>query len=247
MFDLIFKQSCMFNLIYFIMSNYTTYYSSQDSFYVAVDCIILGFHEGEIRLLVHNREMEPAIGGMSLVGGFVKRSESVTDAATRILTSLTGLEDIFMEQVGVYGEINRDPGERVISCAYYALIDISSHDNSFLQQRNAYWVNIAHTNELIFDHAQMLNDALNILRRKAAFQPIGFNLLPEKFTLTHLQTLYEAIYNQQLDKRNFRKRMLGFDFLEKLNEVDKSGSKKGAYYYQFKKDKIHLLNADYGF
>lgn len=229
------------------MANYSTYYSEQDTFFVAVDCIILGFDEGEIRLLVHNREMEPAIGGMSLVGGFVKRSESVNEAATRILRSLTGLEDIFMEQVGVYGELDRDPGERVISCAYYALIDLSSHDNSLLQQRNAYWVNIAHTSELIFDHAQMLNDALNILRRKAAFQPIGFNLLPDKFTLTHLQTLYEAIYNQQLDKRNFRKRMLGFDFLEKLDEIDKSSSKKGAFYYQFRKDKIHLLNAEYGF
>jgi len=229
------------------MSGYSAFYSGQDRFYVAVDCIILGFQDDEIRLLVHNREMEPTIGGMSLVGGFVKNTESVNEAAARVLRSLTGLEDIFMEQVGVYGEIERDPGERVISCAYYALIDISSHDNSLLQKRNAYWVNISRSNELIFDHPQMVNDALNILRRKAAFQPIGFNLLPDKFTLTHLQVLYEAIYNQQLDKRNFRKRMLGFGFLEKLDEVDKSGSKKGAFYYQFRKDKIHLLNADYGF
>lgn len=229
------------------MSVFSAFYSEQDRFYVAVDCIILGFQDDEIRLLVHNREMEPTIGGMSLVGGFVKCTESVNEAAVRVLHSLTGLEDIFMEQVGVYGEIERDPGERVISCAYYALIDISSHDDSLLQKRNAYWVNIARSSELIFDHTQMVTDALNILRRKAAFQPIGFNLLPDKFTLTQLQILYEAIYNHTLDKRNFRKRMLGFGFLEKLDEIDKSGSKKGAYYYQFRKDKIHLLNADYGF
>jgi ADP-ribose pyrophosphatase YjhB (NUDIX family) len=229
------------------MSPYSSFYSSQDSFLVAVDCIILGFHSNEIRLLVHNREMEPALGGLSLMGGFVQKSESVNDAAIRVLTSLTGLENIFMEQVGVYGDIDRDPGERVISCVYYALIDISNYDASLLEERRAYWVNINRANELIFDHAQMVSDATNILRRKAAIQAIGFNLLPEKFTLTNLQTLYEAIYDHSLDKRNFRKRMLGFNFLEKLDEIDKSGSKKGAYYYRFREDKIHLLNADYGF
>lgn len=230
-----------------MINNITNYYSKQDSFLVAVDCIILGFQNNKIRLLVHNREMEPALGGLSLMGGFVQKSESVNDAAIRVLTSLTGLENIFMEQVGVYGDIDRDPGERVISCVYYALIDISNYDASLLEERKAHWVNINRANELIFDHAQMVSDAINILRRKAAIQPIGFNLLPEKFTLTNLQTLYEAIYDHSLDKRNFRKRMLGFNFLEKLDEIDKSGSKKGAYYYRFREDKIHLLNADYGF
>ncbi len=226
------------------MSNY---YEQQDSFLVAVDCIILGFQDNEIKLLVHNRELEPARGGLSLMGGFVQKKESLNNAAIRVLTNLTGLENIFMEQVGVYGDVNRDPGERVISCAFYALIDESAQDDSLLKIHNAYWVNINQSDRLIFDHSQMVSDALQILRRKAAVQPIGLNLLSDKFTMTQLQALYEAIYGESLDKRNFRKKMMSFDFLQKLNEVDKSGSKKGAYYYKFKEDKIHLLNADYGF
>jgi 8-oxo-dGTP diphosphatase len=210
------------------------FYSSQDSHLVAVDCIILGFQENQIRLLVHPRAMEPAKGGLSLMGGFVRSNESLEEAAIRVLTDLTGLENIYMEQVGMYGAVNRDPGRRVISCAYYALINIDTSDQTLLSNHNASWMNIHQASELIFDHAQMVTDALGILRRKAAIEPIGLNLLPGKFTLTHLQSLYEAIYDQPLDKRNFRKRMLGFDFLEKMDEVDKSGSKKGAFYYKLK-------------
>ena len=191
--------------------------------------------------------MEPEKGGLSLMGGFVRQNESLDDAAIRVLTNLTGLENIFMEQVGMYGEINRDPGERVISCAYYALIDASVQDETLLKKHNAYWVNIKSAEELIFDHEIMVTDTLKILRRKAAIQPIGFNLLPEKFTLTQLQLLYEAIYAQQLDKRNFRKKMVALDFLEKLNEIDKSGSKKGAYYYKFKDDKNSIDISNYTF
>lgn len=223
------------------------YYRSQHAFLVAVDCIILGFRDNEISLLVHNREMEPAQGGVSLMGGFVREKESVNEAATRVLTDLTGLENIFMEQVGVYGEVERDPGERVISCAYYALIDINAQDESLLTKHKAYWMNISEHESLIFDHGQMLKDALAILRRKASVQPIGFNLLPEKFTLTQLQALYEAIYSHPLDKRNFRKKMLGLDFLDKTNEVDKSGSKKGAFYYQFRLKDEELKETNYGF
>lgn len=229
------------------MSPNSNFYHLQDAFLVAVDCIILGFKDNEMQLLVHNREMEPALGGLSLMGGFVRKGESLNNAAIRVLTNLTGLENIFMEQVGIYGELERDPGERVISCVYYALIDVSLQDNSLLEKHHAYWVNIQRSAELIFDHALMVNDALNILRRKASTQPIGFNLLSEKFTLTHLQNLYEAIYGQNLDKRNFRKKMMSFGFLEKLDEVDKTGSKKGAFFYKFKEDSLHLMNSDYGF
>ncbi len=216
------------------MTQNSTYYNSQDSFLVAVDCIILGFKDNEISLLVHHRAMEPEKGGLSLMGGFVKRNESVNQSAISVLSTLTGLENIFMEQVGVYGEINRDPGARVISCVFYALIDISVHNELLLKEHNAFWVNVSRASELIFDHLQMVNDALHILRNKADVQPIGFNLMPEKFTIPQLQSLYEAIYDQPLDKRNFRKKIQTMDFLEKLKEVDKSGSKKGAFYYKFK-------------
>ncbi len=216
------------------MKQTSNYYSSQDSFLVAVDCIILGFKDNEISLLVHHRAMDPEKGGLSLMGGFVKENESVNQSASSVLSNLTGLENIFMEHVGIYGEINRDPGARVVSCAFYALIDISAHDESLLVQNNAFWVNINKSSELIFDHPQMVEDALKILRNKAAVQPIGFNLMPDKFTLPQLQMFYEAIYDQPLDKRNFRKKMQSMDFLVKLKEVDKSSSKKGAFYYRFK-------------
>jgi ADP-ribose pyrophosphatase YjhB (NUDIX family) len=226
------------------MSPHSNFYNQQDSFHVAVDCIILGFKDNDIKLLVHNRELEPARGGLSLMGGFVKNGEALNNAAIRVLTSLTGLENIFMEQVGMYGEVDRDPGKRVISCVFYALIDVSSHDQTLLEKHNAFWINISRSNELIFDHAQMVKDALTILRRKAAIQPLGFNLLPDKFTMTHLQSLYEAIYSQTLDKRNFRKKMISLNFMEKLDEIDKSGSKKGAYYYRFRDNRSNLSDSE---
>lgn len=216
------------------------YYKSQNLFLVAVDCIIFGFHNNEIKLLVHPRAMEPEQGGLSLMGGFVRKDESVDQAASYILSNLTGLENIFMEQVKVYGELNRDPGERVITCAYYSLIDINAYDESLLKNHHAFWVSLDKASDLIFDHYQMVKDALAILRRKAVLEPIGFNLLSEKFTLTQLQSLYEAIYGKPMDKRNFRKKMLSFGFINKLEEVDKSGSKKGAYYYKF--NDRNLLN-----
>lgn len=229
------------------MSPNSNYYSLQDSFLVAVDCIILGFMDSEIKLLVHKRAMEPAFGGLSLMGGFVRKNESLEDAAIRVLTNLTGLQNIFMEQVGMYGDINRDPGERVISCAYYALIDATVQDNHLLDQHNAFWIKTSEADKLIFDHPKMVLDAIKILRRKAAIQPIGLNLLPEKFTLTSLQLLYEAIYSTPLDKRNFRKKMLSLGFLDKLNEIDKSGSKKGAFFYRFKDDQNNPIASNYSF
>lgn len=218
------------------------YYKTHNLFLVAVDCIIFGFQNNEIKLLVHPRNMEPYRGGLSLMGGFVQKHETIDEAASNILLNLTGLEDVFMEQVKVYGELNRDPGERVISCAYYALIDINAYDTSLLKSHNAFWVSLDKASGLIFDHPQMVKDALEILRRKAMLEPIGFNLLPDKFTLTQLQALYEAIYGTELDKRNFRKKMLSLNFLEKLDEIDKSNSKKGAYFYKFKEDRSILTN-----
>ena len=218
----------------------SSFYPNQDTFLIAVDCIIFGFKDNKISLLVQPRFLEPFKNGLSLLGGFVKENESVEQAASSVLSRLTGLENIYMEQVGVYGALERDPGDRVVSCAFYALIDIESQDEKLLDEHKAFWININRANELIFDHPQMVVDAIQILRRKAAAQPIGFNLLPEKFTLSQLQILYEAIYNQTFDIRNFRKKMLGMDFLEKLNEVDKSGSKKGAFFYRFKEEKTHV-------
>lgn len=211
------------------------YYSSNPTFYVGIDCIIFGFNEGELNLLLLKRNFQPAMGEWSLMGGFVQKSESVNDAAKRVLTELTGLENVYMEQVGTFGEVERDPGERVISIAYYALININEYDRELVRQHNAYWVNINELPPLIFDHPQMVEQARKLMQQKASTEPIGFNLLPKLFTLSQLQSLYEAIYGEQIDKRNFRKRIAEMDYIEKTDKIDKTGSKRGAALYKFNK------------
>lgn len=211
----------------------TAYYNINPKFYVSVDCIIFGFDEGELKLLLLKRNFEPAMGKWSLMGGFVQEGESVDAAAKRVLAELTGLEDVYMEQVGTFGDVNRDPGERVISVAYYALINVNEYDRELVQQHNAYWTNANELPSLIFDHPAMIEKARELMKHKASGKPIGFNLLPELFTLTQLQNLYEAIYGEAIDKRNFRKRVAEMDFIEKTDLIDKSGSRRGAYLYKF--------------
>lgn len=211
----------------------TTYYNINPKFYVSVDCIIFGFDEGELKLLLLKRKFEPARGAWSLTGGFVQENESIDAAAKRVLRELTGLDNVYMEQVGTYGNISRDPGERVISIAYYALINVNEYDRELVEQHNAYWININEMPELIFDHPEMIAHARELIKHQASDQPIGFNLLPELFTLTQMQSLYEAIYGEQMDKRNFRKRVATMDFIEKTDLIDKTNSKRGAFLYKF--------------
>lgn len=212
------------------MSNY---YISNPKFYVAIDCIIFGFSEGELSLLLLKRNFEPAMGEWSLMGGFVQKGESTDDAAKRVLAELTGLDNVYMEQVGAFGAIDRDPGERVVSIAYNALININEYDRELVHQHNAFWVNINELPQLVFDHPQMVEQARKLMQQKASTEPIGFNLLPKLFTLSQLQSLYEAIYGEPLDKRNFRKRVAEMDYIEKTDKIDKTGSKRGAALYQF--------------
>ena len=209
------------------------YYSSNPTFYVSVDCIIFGFNEDGLSLLLLKRNFEPAKGEWSLMGGFIQQNESADEAAKRILAELTGLQDVYMEQVYTFGEIHRDPGERVISIAYYALININEYDRELVQKHNAYWMNINELPPLIFDHPQMVEKAQEMMRAQASTEPIGFNLLPKLFTLSQLQSLYEAIYGEPIDKRNFRKRVAEMDFIEKTDKIDKTGSKRGAALYKF--------------
>ena len=211
----------------------TTYYNINPKFYVSVDCIIFGFDEGELKLLLLKRNFEPAMGKWSLMGGFVQEDESVDAAAKRVLAELTGLENVYMEQVGTFGDLERDPGERVISVAYYALVNVNEYDRELVQQHNAHWTKIDELPQLIFDHPIMISKARELMKHKASYNTIGFNLLPELFTLTQLQNLYEAIYGEPMDKRNFRKRVAEMDFIEKTDLIDKSGSRRGAYLYKF--------------
>ncbi|MFM2290442.1 MAG: hypothetical protein RIS29_255 [Bacteroidota bacterium] len=218
-----------------------TFYQNKDTFLVAVDCIIMGFHDNELHILITRRQMEPLKGGWSLMGGFVNETESIEDAAERVLNEFTGIDNIFMEQVGAFGELNRDLGERVISIAYYALVNIDEFDTSLAKKYDARWVRLTQLPSMVFDHNKMVKDTIGILQRKAAVKPIGFNLLGEQFTLPTLQSLYESIYQETIDKRNFRKKLLNMDILEKMDEKDKSNSKKGAFYYRFNKEKYDQL------
>ncbi|WP_296260749.1 NUDIX domain-containing protein [uncultured Phocaeicola sp.] len=210
-----------------------TYYKDNPRFLVGIDCIIFGFEKDRLSLLLLQRDFEPARGQWSLMGGFVQENESADDAAKRVLYELTGLKDVYMEHIGAFGEIDRDPGERVISLAYYALININEYDRELVQRHNAYWVDVNEMPDLIFDHNKMVEKARRVMKEKASTAPIGFNLLPKLFTLSQLQSLYEAIYGESMDKRNFRKRIAEMGYIEKTDKIDKTGSRRGAFLYKF--------------
>ena len=213
----------------------TRYYSEHSQVWLSVDCIIFGFDEGKLKILIGKRQMDPGRGEWSLYGGFVSSDESVDDAAARTLYELTGLRNLFMRQVGAFGNVDRDPGERVVSIAYYALINVKDYDDELRLSHGVKWVDINEIPHLYSDHNEMVNKARKMMQQKLAHEPVGFRLLPALFTLTQLQQLYEAVNGAELDKRNFRKRIKDMDFIEKTELVDKTSSKRGAYLYRFNK------------
>lgn len=210
-------------------------YSKHSRLLVAVDCIIFGYDilDKELKLLLIKRSLNPAKGRWSLAGGFVEKHESLDEAASRVLLKLTGLENVYLEQNYSYGQVNRDPGARVISTSYIALIKIKDIDKKLKKENGAHWQPIGDLPDLIFDHADMVLRALKELQMRVKVKPVGFELLPEKFTLVQLQDLYEAICQRSMDKRNFRKKILSMQILEKMDEKERVTSRKGAFYYRF--------------
>ncbi len=210
-------------------------YAKHHKHLLAVDCIIFGYDliEKELKLLLVKRLFEPAKGKWSLSGGFVDKDESLDEAASRILRRLTGLETIYLKQSFTYGAVERDPGARVISVAYFALIPTEDINKDLATVNLAHWRSLSKLPDLIFDHRAMVERALKDLQNEVKIKPVGFELLPEKFTLVQLQDLYEAIYQRSVDKRNFRKKILSMDILEKLDEKERETSRKGAWYYRF--------------
>jgi hypothetical protein len=219
------------------------FYSNFPKILVAVDAIIFGFNENEfdLKLLLLKRNFEPEKGSWSLMGGFIAPDESLDQSAQNIVSRLTGLHNVYMEQLFAFGDVGRDSGGRIISVAYFSLLKINDHDSELVKKHGASWVSLNELPELIFDHQEMVEKALRKLRIRASTQPIGFELLPKKFTIPQLQRLYEAIYQMPFDKRNFRRKLLAMGLLEKLNEKEKETSKKGAFYYQFNKTKYEEL------
>ncbi|MCM1108501.1 MAG: NUDIX hydrolase [Clostridium sp.] len=211
----------------------TDFYTSHTKIYLAIDCIIFGFQRGELKLLIQQRNFEPFQGEWSLMGGFVEENENLYDAARRVCEELTGLKDVYMQQVGAFGAVDRDPGARVVSVAYYALLNVDKYNPELSIRNNAQWVNINELPPLHFDHAEMVDEARSMIKRSITREPIGFNLLPPLFTLSQLQSLHEAILGETIDKRNFRKRVAEMSFIQKTDNINKTDSKRGAYLYRF--------------
>ena len=213
----------------------TAYYLEHQKLYVSVDVIVFGFEENRLKVLIGRRQMDPGRGEWSLYGGFVAAAEGIDECAERTLLELTGLKKLFIRQVGAFGAIDRDPGERVVSVAYYALINVNDYDEKLRLKHNVEWVDVNQLPELYSDHNEMVRQALRRMQLKMRTEPIGFRLLPQLFTLTQLQRLYEAVNGQEIDKRNFRKRIKDMDFIEKTDLIDKDSSKRGAALYRFNK------------
>ena len=207
-------------------------YSKQTRVLLAVDCIIFGFDGDELKILLIKRAFNPEKGNWSLMGGFVQTSESVDQAANRILKDLTGIEGVYLEQLYTFGDPQRDPTERTASVCHFALVDLNKYEAQLNNDYHAEWFPLKRFPKLIFDHNDMVEMAKKRIRYKAAFHPILFELLPDKFTLPQLQNLYESVYNTTIDKRNFSKRVLATGLLIKLTEKDKTGSKRGAFFYR---------------
>ena len=213
----------------------TTYYSEFQKVLLSVDCIIFGFDNNKLKILIGKRNMDPGRGEWSLYGGFVRSDENLDQAANRTLRELTGLRNVFMRQVGAFGNLDRDPGERVVSVAYYALINVKDYSERQRKQHGVEWVNIEDIPQMYSDHNRMIVKARKLMKQKMKTDPVGFELLPDLFTLTQLQRLYEAVNGEELDKRNFRKRIKEMDFIEKTDLIDKKTSKRGASLYRFNK------------
>jgi len=209
---------------------------------LTVDCVVFGFDESELKVLLIQRALDPFKGKWALPGGFVHVDETLDDAARRELAEETGLENVFLEQLYTFGTVKRDPRERVVSVAHFALVKLSDYKaKAATDAAKAEWFPISELPKLAFDHSDIVAAALARLQGKVRYQPVGFELLPPKFTLSDLQHLYEAILGTELDKRNFRKKVLSFELLVALKETQMAGRHRPAQLFRFDADKYEKL------
>ena len=209
---------------------------------LAVDCVVFGLDEEDLKIILIERDKELYRAKWALPGGFVHIDESLEDAAKRELNEETGITDIFLEQLYTFGEVDLDPRERVVTVAYYALVNLRDHTiQATTDSRNAAWFSVDDVPKLQFDHNRIVDVALMRLKGKVTYAPIGFELLPKKFTLTQLQRMYEKILDRSIDKRNFRKRILGMGLLKELDEVQMDVAHRAARLYQFDEKKYRQL------
>lgn len=215
------------------VSSTIAYYKGVEKILIAVDCIIFGHIEGQLKLLLFKRKIDPFKNQWSLLGSFVRTNESLHESANRILKEISGISNAYLEQLQAFGGVERDPGNRVISVAYFSLIRLDDDQLEYNSEYELKWFPYDKIPELVLDHQNMVILAIDKLRQQVQHQPLGFELLPKKFTLPQLVKFYSSLYGTAIDDRNFRKKILSLDILIKLDEKDKSTSKKGAYYYSF--------------
>lgn len=209
---------------------------------LSVDCVIFGFEEAKLKVLLIKRAIKPAFGSWALPGGFIRYNENIESASERVLYERTGVSDVYMEQLGAFGDIDRFPNRRVITIVYYALVKPGQYKvNAGPDASDAAWFNYNNLPDLPFDHEKIIHAALARLRRKIKYKPIGFNLLADKFALLHLQELYEAIYGIEFDKPNFRRKIMKMNILVPLNEKQKGVPHRSARLYKFDKERYDNL------
>lgn len=209
---------------------------------LAVDCVVFGLDDEDLKVLLIQRNLEPYAGKWALPGGFVHVDETLDDAARRELQEEAGLTKVFLEQLYTFGELKRDPRERVVSVAYFALVNIRDHRiQAATDARDAAWFAVSDLPSLAFDHRKVLRVALQRLKGKVRYQPVGFELLPARFTLSQLQHLYETILERTIDKRNFRRKVLAMDFLDETDEIERDVAHRAARLYRFNEAKYRRL------
>ena len=212
---------------------------------VTVDCAVFGLDEQGLWLLLIQRGVAPFAGAWALPGGFVKMEEGLEEAARRELEEETGLTKVFLEQLYTFGSPHRDPRGRVITVAYYALVKLLDHrTRAATDARAAEWHLVSALPELAFDHEKIIAAAVSRLRAKVRYEPIGFELLPKKFTLTQLQKLYETILEREIDKRNFRKKILSMELLDPLDEWQEGAKHRAPQLFRFNERRYKELTRE---
>lgn len=204
---------------------------------ISVDCVIFGFDNNELKVLLIKSDLEEFKDQWSLLGDLVRLDENLDSASYRVLKERTGLDDVYLEQVYSFGDVNRHPAGRVITTAYYSLVNIRDHQLK-LAHNQLHWHPLNDISTLAFDHKTILDTCLKQLQSKIEEHPIVFNLLPKKFSLRELQNLYEAILGQKLDRRNFRKRFFLMDWLVDVNELEQDVPHRPGKLYMFNEEKF---------
>lgn len=219
-----------------LIKNPTKLVSTYPTVALTVDCVIFGFEANQLKVLLIRSDLEVYKGMWSLLGDMVKRDEELDAAAQRVLLQRTGMNDVFLEQVHCFGNPSRHPGGRVVTVAYCSLLNVQHHQLKILDNE-LHWHSLASLQEMAFDHKEVVDYCYNWLKKRIQEHPLGFNLLPDKFSLRELQNLYEAILGIQLDRRNFRKKFASMDLLIDVNEMEQDVPHRPGKLYKFNFEK----------